>query len=558
MTLRKKTWARSMLSFLFASACLLTLMAGCAGGGSSGDSGDSGGSNNTGTVVGQEAGGAATPSQPQQQAPAESLYGDTGGAVLPIVNEPVTITWFVASDFQDVNDRWLVKELAKRTGITVEFQAHSFSTYQDKLKIMLASGQIPDIVPSLTLSEINDLGSQGLFAPINPHIDQLPNFQKLYVEQNSWVMKSFSDDTGNLYSWPIYGLNRDVNHGFMYRKDIFDKHGIPLWETTEQFYEALRQLKEHYPDSTPYASKTKEAIFNNWAFGWGISSDYWQTYPAYYDENDGAWKLTFTRPEYKDMLDFMKKLYDEKLLDQEFLTDTFESWQAKMTTNDNAFVTFDWIGRLDGFYTQVKEQLPAYDLRYANPIGPQGQITSLPKITSGYAVANNDRKETAFRLLDYLSSPSGAELMTMGAEGATYAVDADGNIVYPEVTEDGPVTINLLEKYFGLWMQGSYVRTDLRSVYYNFTEKEQEAQDMMQGKMAPLDPILKFTDEETETIVELSVALKKAGEEFSAKYIMTNGYGDKEWQEWLDRASRLEEERYLNAYNTAQQRFDSQ
>src|SRR5690606_35748837 len=176
-----------------------------------------------------------------------------------------------------------------------------------------------------------------------------------------------------------YGLNRDVNHGFLYRKDIFDKHNIKEWTNTDEFYDALKKLKAAYPDSYPYASKTKENIFKDWAYGWGIGGS---EFPSYYDEKSKTWKEVYTSNEYKSMLDFMKKLYEEGLIDPEFITDTDASWTAKMTTNNKSFVTFDWIGRLDSFANQVKAAIPDYNLRYANPVGPTGNIRTLPKISN--------------------------------------------------------------------------------------------------------------------------------------------------------------------------------
>ena len=63
------------------------------------------------------------------------------------------------------------------------------------------------------------------------------------MEENDWVIKSFGDEAGNIYTWPIYNLNRKVNHGFMFRKDIFDELGIKEWTNTNEFYEALKKVK---------------------------------------------------------------------------------------------------------------------------------------------------------------------------------------------------------------------------------------------------------------------------------------------------------------------------
>ena len=149
-----------------------------------------------------------------------------------------------------------------------------------------------DIFRGMPLTEVNKLGSQGALSPINQYLDQLPNFKKLYADDpaNKWVLSSWSDENNNLYTWPLYGLNQDMNHGFLYRKDVFDKLGIQEWTNTDEFYAALNALKQAYPHAYPYASKT--------------------------------WKSAYTQPEYKDMFDFMKKLYDEGLLDPEYVTDT--------------------------------------------------------------------------------------------------------------------------------------------------------------------------------------------------------------------------------------------
>lgn len=500
---------------------------------------------------------ASTAQQTQEKQDTTSQYGDTGGLKLPVVDKPVTVTWMLSSDALNLNDKPIMKEIEKRTNVKLDIQAVPPANYQDKVKIILASGKLPDITEGIPEGELNTLGSQGVFVAINKYADQLPNFKKLYMEENNWVMKSYTDDEGNIYTWPVYGLSRDVNHGFMYRKDVFDKLGIKEWTNTDEFYQALKKLKETYPQSYPYASKTKEYIFRDWSYGWGLSGDY---YPVYFDEKAKEWKLATIQPQFKEMIDFMKKMYSEGLLDPEFLTDTQASWTSKMTTNDKAFVTFDWIGRLDMFYNQVKDNMPEYNLRYANPVGPTGNIRTLNKILNfGTAIASNANKEAALKLMDYLTSPSGGELVTLGIKDVHFKMDASGKVVYPELTDIPKVDISTLTDKYGCWLESMYLRTDRRSVYFNFTEKEQEAQDKIvkNNKFEVLDPILKFTNDENSGIAELKQAIEKAGIEFAAKYIMDKSYGDAQWNEWLAKAEKLEVKKLLDIYNAAQKRYDA-
>lgn len=538
--------SRKLLSVTLTLAMASSVLAACGGNNNEGASSSSPSSTTS-----------AAPSASASPSESPSVdYGDTGGLTLPLVDKPTKLTWMLVSE-SPLNDKLVAQEILKRTGIEVDFQTYSSATFQDKLRTVVASGKLPDIFHGLTAAELKKVGQQSGVVAINQYADMLPNFKKLYLEENDWVVKSYGDESGNLYTWPIYNMNREVNHGMMYRKDIFDENGIAEWTNTEEFYQALKKLKEIYPDSYPMASKTKEAIFRDLAYGWGLGG---ANYPAYYNESTGEWKYASTQPEHKEMLDFLRKLYTEGLLDPEFLTDTPDGWTSKMTT-DKSFVTWDWIGRLELFYNQVKDVNPNFNLRYGNAVGPTGNIRTLPKITTdfGITVANNDNKEAALKLLDYLTSPSGSELITLGVEGVNFNFDANGKPVYPELSDLTAVDIKVLEDRYGMWIEGMYLRPDRRSVYYNFTEKEQEAQDKIVSKNAfeALDPVLNFTDEENATIAEYQVALDKAANEFNAKYILSKNISDKDWTDWQAKAAKLGVDKFIEVYNNAQKRFDA-
>ena len=539
----KKLTRKSMV-MLLVLAMAMTLLAAC--------SGNNGGNSNAGGTNG--GGGSAGSAAPTESASAD--YGDTGGLTLPLVDEPTEITWMLVGEYE-VNNSLVAQEIEKRTGIKVNFQTVSSSQYLDKLSVTLGSGDLPDIFHGLKIPELNDIGQEGAVVAINDYADMLPNFKKLYLEENPWVVDSYGDQNGKLYSWPIYKMNRDVNHGFMYRADVFEANGIEPWTDTDSFYQALKKLKEIYPSSYPYASKTGVSIFKDWAYGWGVGST---EYPVYYDEADGQWKFASIQAAHKDELDFMKKLYSEGLMDPEFLTSTTDAWTSKMTT-DQSFVTWDWIGRLDLFYNQVKDANPDYDLRYANPIGPTGNIRSLPEIDAswGIAVANNKNAEAALKLLDYLTSPSGSELMTVGVEGVNFEWDENGKPVYPELANVETIDITVLNEKYGMWLEGAYVRPDHRSVYYNYTEREQEAQDMMneKGSFEPLDPVLNFTNDETSRIADLKTKIQTASEEFNTKYVLDAKYGQEQWDAWVAQADSLGVTELLEIYNAAQARYDS-
>ena len=476
--------------------------------------------------------------------------GDTGGLKVPLTKEPMTIEWQIISQETGINDSWFMQKLRGITGVDVQLLVMQSSTANEKMKTLIAGGNLPDITSSYGEGTMDDLAMQGAFAAVEDYIDKLPNFKKTFVDNkdNNWIFDSRTAPDGKVYPYYGYDYNRDINHAFLYRKDIFDKHGIKMWNNPEEFYQALKKLKELYPSSVPFVSKNTSQIFAKWAPGWGIKA-----HEPYFDEEQKVWKYADTDPKYKEMLDFMKKLYDEGLLDPEFLTATQSAWTQKMTQKDKAFVTFDWIDRMTLFKEQTLETVPEYDLRFANPVGPKQTYIEANQLCWGRYVKKQDekREEVAFKLLDFCLSPFGKELMTMGIEGETYTLDENGMAKY--IGFDETPTMTDLEQKYGMFTQGMYLSFDRRSCYFNFAPQLKEAQEYMQDEkhVEPLDPELIFTNEEKELRSEYLVDLQKAGSEFAVKYILA----DASWDEWVKKAESLGSKEVTKIYNDAYKRL---
>lgn len=203
-----------------------------------------------------------------------AALGDLGGLEMPLDNKNTKITWIVASSVEGLNDKYAMQALRNITGVNVQLEVYPLSTVNDKVKVLFASKNLPDIIGSgiATMTEVNDYGTQGALASVNDNLDVMPNFKKIFKDnpENDWVFKSYQAGDGKLYAMHGYDVNRDVNHGVLYRKDIFDKHGIEMWNSPEEFYQALKKLKEIYPDSYPFTSKNGDGIFEKLATSWGL------------------------------------------------------------------------------------------------------------------------------------------------------------------------------------------------------------------------------------------------------------------------------------------------
>jgi putative aldouronate transport system substrate-binding protein len=529
----------------------LSLLAGCAG--------DSNEKPDPTQAATQQPNQTQTPEETEEPGPD---YGDTGGLKLPITEENIEVTWMTSHPNVEWNDTPFIKELQKRTGIKLIIQDVPSDAYQEKVNTSLASKDMPNMM-NVNLATANTYGEQGAFIPLNQHLDLIPNFKSVIVDnpENDWYLKSYSTEAGNVYGWPIMDLQRRVNHLYMYREDIFEKNGLEVWEAgdTEGFYQTLKKLKEIYPDSVPMSSKMLNNFWAQQQPGWGLS------YASMsFDHDTRTWSYARTTPQFKEMLDFFQKLYQEGLLDPELFTITNNDWVAKMAAPETSFVTFDWISRMDLFRIQVGETNPEYELSPAPPIGPAGVHFPLPTLGYYGVVVSNitDNKLEALQLVDYLFSPSGATLNTIGVEGEWFNFDENGKPVYtdPELTSLEKIDINNLAEKYGLWNQSIYVRTDRRSLYHSLTEKEQAANDIIVNNdlFRPADPILRFSDAVLERNGEIITNLDTKAYEFATNYLLNGNYGEAEWEKWVNDAKALGLEEIEQNHNDAQKAYDAE
>ena len=182
--------------------------------------------------------------------------GDYSTLKLPIDDKYTKVTMICNSTVEGQNDSVIVKELRRRTGINLQLDVIPNASFTQKVKVLLASkDEMQDIFAGLSHEEINEYGMQGAFVPIDDYLDELPNVKEAYFNPddenavNGRIFFIASD--GKTYQFPGINMKAPTTHGFMYRKDIFEKHGIKMWTNKEEFLDALRQLKKLYPDSTP-------------------------------------------------------------------------------------------------------------------------------------------------------------------------------------------------------------------------------------------------------------------------------------------------------------------
>ena len=205
--------------------------------------------------------------RPKQAAPAEEAAAPAGGVAVapagefPIVSEPITIKAFICGNtaVKDYVDNEYTRWLENLTNIKLDMDIPPVADAQQKLNLMLASGDLPEVIIgcNIRLDQQQILANQGLLLPLNDYIDKYGvEFKKVYEAYPQ------IEDLITMLDGKIYGLPHvnDCYHCSMAQKmwvyqPWLDKLGLEVPTTTEEFYQMLKAFKEQDPNGNGEADE---------------------------------------------------------------------------------------------------------------------------------------------------------------------------------------------------------------------------------------------------------------------------------------------------------------
>ncbi|RAV17310.1 extracellular solute-binding protein [Paenibacillus contaminans] len=328
-------------------------------------------------------------------------------------------------------DSPVIQALEKATNTKLHFEWAPNSSYGDKYNITLASGKMPAImvVQSKTASFVNAARS-GAFWELGPYLKDYPNLSKA----NPITLKNSSVD-GKVYG--LYRTRPLGRNGMMIRQDWLENVGLQPPKTIDDFYNVLKAFAAQDPDKNGKAD-TYGMVITKYNLPWEMMQT-WFGAPNKWgmDANGKLTPVHFTS-EYMDALRFFKKLYDEKLINQDFAVMDSAKWVEPLAGNQAGVV----LGEADGvvpFENRVEEAMKKLNKPerqyldiFGDVAGPKG-IRNLP--TTGYAGLVHISKSTVKteaelkRVLTFLDKLSDADMQNLlynGIEGRHYTKTANG------------------------------------------------------------------------------------------------------------------------------------
>ena len=557
---------KKLLSIILIATMIFTLVAGC-GGADQDSSNDVSDNDASGDEVKTDDRGKDSDSKDDADVPD---YLNAEG--FPIVKEPITLKAMVSKHASQPSwdDILVWKEYEEKTGIKIEWEEVS-SDLTEKRNLALASGEYPDIFyrASLPDTEIMKYGSQGVFIALNDLIDQYgPNFKKL-MEENPATEKAARMPDGNIYSYVQYTESDpiQINPKLYINQTWLDKLGKEMPTTTDELYDVLKTFKENDPngnneaDEIPFTAQSLGHVLNTLYGAWGLRNR--GTDHGNVDMNEETGELRFipTDPKYKEMLEFVHKLYSEGLIDEEIFTMNSAQLVAKGDEDlvgAFAHTTVQQIGtRGDEHFVGLTEALkgPHGDQIWAKRgnIGARGPFVITDKC---------EYPEAAVRWIDYFYSEEGGRFVFLGVEGESYQETEDGQYEFlPEIVDnipEGSTFDQVISNYVPY--AGGGIPALQKTEFFKGGETHpvalEAADNMSQYTPKEIWSKFSYTLEEIEERSALESDILAYVDQMRAQFIQGK-VSFSEWDSYVSQIEKMGLERYMEIYTAGYERYEA-
>jgi putative aldouronate transport system substrate-binding protein len=333
-------------------------------------------------------------------------------------NEPVKIRLMnrINADVK-VDDNPYFKEIEKLANVKLEIEAPPINNYNDRLQIVMASGDLPDVIYIWNLDQNYERwASDGLFQPLDDKVGKYANLNANITKEMWEVARATT--TGKIHGVPK--ANKVNRWGYLANQQWLDKLGVKPPTNVDELYSVGKDIAAKDPDGNGKADTFAISPFGLWNDIW-LTSAFNLAYAKGAADIDGNFKVRERFEGYVPYLTYMRKLYTEKVLDPEFFMNKIYNDKDKVLQNRVAF----FHGH-DTNLVNIVQEAPDALKRFAfYPIlaNQKGQVVNgaTPAVWGAWTISNGVKNvDGVLKFLDWGNSKEGFNFMNIGVKGTHY------------------------------------------------------------------------------------------------------------------------------------------
>lgn len=267
---------------------------------------------------------------------------------LPILPEKETFTIMIVKDPLSLNnmaEKECVAWTEEQTNIRIDWIEVPGSSWTEKVNIMFAAGDLPDAI----IGGVDVVQNCEVLVPLNEYIERCaPNVQLMFEEVPT-MKGALTIADGNIYSLPTgdAGNIGDISDAMWINKTWLDALDLPIPTTTQELYDVLLAFRDRDPNGNGEADELPLMACSSGENNSSLQSLYGAfgtlDNETYLRVDDGKVIFTPSEQSYYDALTWLHELYAQSLLNQEYFTESFQQFQAKMVTQlPVAGLVFAW------------------------------------------------------------------------------------------------------------------------------------------------------------------------------------------------------------------------
>ena len=467
---------------------------------------------------------------------------------------------------------WLFwTELTRRTGVTLKPVDVPLSDYEKKRSVLIGAGDAPFLIPKTYHPSEVPFVSSGAILPVSEYVHLMPNFRN---KVRKWKLEpeldSIRQSDGKYYLLP--GLHEKVKSGYSLslRTDVLDRLGLGLPTTWDEVYDVLRAIRAEYPDRYPLSDRWSintpypvAALLSYLGQSHGVRAG-WTYDNISYDAKADAFVFTGAQDGYRGMVEYLRKLVAEKLMDPESFTQTDDEAVQKLLGEKSFAISANPQELVQNYRYNLERQVEGAKIEMVPvPLGPAGPVVmGGARLENGVMISGKALKSDSFvammQFVDWLwYSDEGQRFAKWGVEGTTYTYSGGQYALEPGISLMGsdPDAPKDLQKDYGFFNGVFTYGGSWELVSSSFGPDEKTFQDAMaQREQLPVGPAHPLRSVEQEQAQLWDTPLRDHVTQNTLKFAL----GKRPLTEWDDYVTELKAksmDRLVDLHNKARERF---